>query len=136
MNWYEDDIKANDDYPTSKEGFSDATVEDPNYVDYTSECTEEKIDHNQDIIWNRGAGLWTVRFYIDVDNANKRTFRYTITGASKIYIPVTAHMGKLLRTYTSAVDVVPVNDDVQIFAAYSYERVVRMKLVMVMRLVR
>ena len=122
MNWYEDDIKANDDYPTSKEGFSDATVEDPNYVDYTSECTEEKIDHNQDIIWNRGAGLWTVRFYIDVDNANKRTFRYTITGVSKIDIPVTAHMGKLLRTYTSAVDVVPVDANVLIYAAQSYTK--------------
>ena len=122
MNWYEDTTPANDKYPTKVEGTADATVEDPNYVDYTFECTEEKIDHNQDIIWNRGAGLWTVRFYIDVDNANKRTFRYTITGASKIYIPVTAHMGKLLRTYTSAVDVVPVNDDVQIFAAYSYEK--------------
>ena len=122
MNWYEDTTPANDKYPTKVEGTADATVEDPNYVDYTFECTEEKIDHNQDIILNRGAGLWTVRFYIDVDNANKRTFRYTITGASKIYIPVTAHMGKLLRTYTSAVDVVPVNDDVQIFAAYSYEK--------------
>lgn len=122
MNWYEDTTPANDKYPTKVEGTSDATVEDPNYVDYTSVCTEKTIDHNKDIIWNRGAGLWTVRFYIDVDNANKRTFRYTITGASKIYIPVTAHMGKLLRTYTSAVDVVPVNDDVQIFAAYSYEK--------------
>ena len=97
-NWYEDDIKANDDYPTSKEGFSDATVADPNFVNYVSDCTAENIKHDQDIIWNRGAGLWTVRFYIDVDKANKRTFRYTITGASKIYIPVTAHMGKLLRT--------------------------------------
>lgn len=121
-NWYEDDIKANDDYPTSKEGFSDATVADPNFVNYVSDCTAETIKHDQDIIWNRGAGLWTVRFYIDVDKANKRTFRYTITGASKIYIPVTAHMGKLLRTYTSAVDVVPVNDDVQIFAAQSYTK--------------
>lgn len=121
-NWYEDDTKANEDYPTSKEGFSDATVADPNFVNYVSDCTAENIKHDQDIIWNRGAGLWTVRFYIDVDNADKRTFRYTITGASKIYIPVTAHMGKLLRTYTSAVDVVPVNDDVQIFAAYSYEK--------------
>ena len=117
-NWYEDDIKANGDYPTSKEGFSDATVADPNTVLYTSDCTEEKIEHNQDIIWNRGAGLWTVRFYINDD----KTFHYTITGAHKIYIPVIAHMGKLLRTYTSAVDVVPVNDDVQIFAAYSYEK--------------
>lgn len=122
MNWYEDTTPANDKYPTKVEGKSDATVEDPNYVDYTSECTEEKIDHNQDIIWNRGAGLWTVRFYIDVDNANKRTFRYTITGASKIYIPVTAHMGKLLRTYTSAVDVVPVDANVLIYAAQSYTK--------------
>lgn len=122
MNWYEDTTPANDKYPTKVGGTSDATVEDPNYVDYTSECTKEKIDHDQDIIWNRVAGLWTVRFYIDVDNANKRTFRYTITGASKIYIPVTAHMGKLLRTYTSAVDVVPVDKEVLIYAAQSYTK--------------
>lgn len=124
MNWFEDATPANDKYPkeTNVEGTSDATVEDPNYVDYTSECTEETIDHNQDIIWNRVAGLWTVRFYIDVDNANKRTFRYTINGASKIYIPVTAHMGKLLRTYTSAVDVVPVDANVLIYAAQSYTK--------------
>ena len=122
MNWYEDTTPANDKYPTKGKETSDATVEDPNYVDYTSECTEETIDHNQDIIWNRVAGLWTVRFYIDVDNANKRTFRYTITGASKIYIPVTAHMGKLLRTYTSAVDVVPVDKEVLIYAAQSYTK--------------
>lgn len=122
MNWYEDTTPANDKYPTKVGGTSDATVEDPNYVDYTSVCTETTIDHNKDIIWNRGAGLWTVRFYIDVDNANKRTFRYTITGASKIYIPVTAHMGKLLRTYTSAVDVVPVDANVLIYAAQSYTK--------------
>lgn len=124
MNWYEDTIPANVKYPDEIEvkGKSDATVEDPNYVDYTSVCTEKTIDHNQDIIWNRVAGLWTVRFYIDVDNANKRTFRYTITGASKIYIPVTAHMGMLLRTYTSAVDVVPVDANVLIYAAQSYQQ--------------
>lgn len=124
MNWYEDTTPANVKYPDGikVEGTSNATVEDPNYVDYTSECTEETIDHNQDIIWNRVAGLWTVRFYIDVDNANKRTFRYTINGASKIFIPVTAHMGKLLRTYTSAVDVVPVDANVLIYAAQSYTK--------------
>lgn len=118
QNWFEDDVEANDAYPTTKEGFSDATVADPNKVSYTYDCTETSINHNQDIIWNRGAGLWTVRFYINDD----KTFHYTITGASKIYIPVTAHMGKLLRTYTSAIDVVPVNDDVQIFAAQSYTK--------------
>lgn len=118
QNWFEDDVKANDAYPTTKAGFSDATVADPNKVSYTSDCTEATINHDQDIIWNRGAGLYTVRFYINDDE----TFHYTITGASKIYIPVTAHMGKLLRTYTSAIDVVPVNDDVQIFAAQSYTK--------------
>lgn len=117
-NWYEDDIKANDAYPTTKAGFSDATVADPNVVNYISDCTEATINHDHDIIWNRGAGLWTVRFYIN----DGKTFHYTITGAHKIYIPVTAHMGKLLRTYTSAVDVVPVNKDVQIFAAQSYTK--------------
>lgn len=117
-NWYEDEIKANDAYPTTKAGFSDATVADPNKVSYTYDCTETNINHDQDIIWNRGAGLYTVRFYINDD----KTFHYTITGAHKIYIPVTAHMGKLLRTYTSAVDVVPVNKDVQIFAAQSYTK--------------
>ena len=121
-NWYEDNTKANEDYPTSKEGFSDATVADPNFVNYVSDCTAETIKHDQDIIWNRGAGLWTVRFYIDVDKAGKGTFHYTITGAHKIYIPVIAHMGKLLRTYTSAVDVVPVDANVLIYAAQSYTK--------------
>ena len=123
QNWYEDETKANTQYPTTQEGYSDATVADPNYVNYTKDCTEETIEHANDILWNRGAGLWTVRFYIDKSQTgDNAVFYYTITGASKIYIPVTAHMGKLLRTYTSAVDVVPVNDDVQIFAAHSYTK--------------
>ena len=123
QNWYENEITANTQYPTSQEGYSDATVADPNYVSYTNNCTVETIEHANDIRWNRGAGLWTVRFYIDKSKTgDNAVFYYTITGASKIYIPVTAHMGKLLRTYTSAIDVVPVNDDVQIFAAYSYEK--------------
>ena len=122
QNWYEDGTPANVKYPIEKvDGTSEATVADPNVVNYTSNCTENTIVHDSDIKWNRGAGLWTVRFYI-IPGKDKKTFQYTITGASKIYIPVTAHMGKLLRTYTSAVDVVPVNDDVQIFAAYSYEK--------------
>ena len=123
QNWYEDQTKANIQYPTTQEGFSDATVADPNYVNYTKECTEGNIEHANDILWNRGAGLWTVRFYIDKSQTgDNAVFYYTITGASKIYIPVTAHMGKLLRTYTSAVDVVPVDKEVRIYAAQSYTR--------------
>ena len=123
QNWYEDQTKANIQYPTTQGGFSDATVADPNYVNYTKECTEGNIEHANDILWNRGAGLWTVRFYIDKSQTgDNAVFYYTITGASKIYIPVTAHMGKLLRTYTSAVDVVPVDANVLIYAAQSYQQ--------------
>ena len=123
QNWYEDGTPANVKYPDEKvEGTSEATVADPNVVNYTSECTENTIEHDKDIKWNRGAGLWTVRFYIIPGKDNKNTFQYTITGASKIYIPVTAHMGKLLRTYTSAIDVVPVDANVLIYAAQSYTK--------------
>lgn len=123
QNWYEDGTPANVKYPIEKvEGTSEATVADPNVVNYTSDCTENTIVHDSDIKWNRGAGLWTVRFYIIPSKDNKNTFQYTITGASKIYIPVTAHMGKLLRTYTSAVDVVPVDANVLIYAAQSYQK--------------
>lgn len=122
QNWYEDGTPANVKYPIEKvEGTSEATVADPNVVNYTSDCTENTIVHDSDIKWNRGAGLWTVRFYI-IPGKDKKTFQYTITGASKIYIPVTAHMGKLLRTYTSAVDVVPVDKEVLIYAAQSYTK--------------
>ena len=122
QNWYEDDTPANLKYPDEKvEGTSEATVADPNVVNYTSDCTENTIEHDKDIKWNRGAGLWTVRFYI-ILGKDKNTFQYTITGASKIYIPVTAHMGKLLRTYTSAIDVVPVDANVLIYAAQSYQK--------------
>lgn len=122
QNWYEDGTPANVKYPIEKvNGTSEATVADPNVVNYISDCTENKIVHDSDIKWNRGAGLWTVRFYI-IPGKDKKTFQYTITGASKIYIPVTAHMGKLLRTYTSAVDVVPVDANVLIYAAQSYTK--------------
>lgn len=122
QNWYEDGTPANVKYPDVKvEGTSEATVADPNVVNYTSDCTENTIVHDSDIKWNRGAGLWTVRFYI-IPGKDKKTFQYTITGASKIYIPVTAHMGKLLRTYTSAIDVVPVDKEVLVYAAQSYTK--------------
>ena len=123
QNWYEDGTPANVKYPIEKvDGTSEATVADPNVVNYILDCTENNIVHDSDIKWNRGAGLWTVRFYIIPGKDNNNTFQYTITGASKIYIPVPAHMGKLLRTYTSAVDVVPVDANVLIYAAQSYTK--------------
>lgn len=42
QNWYEDQTTANIQYPTTQEGFSDATVADPNYVNYTK-IVQKKI---------------------------------------------------------------------------------------------
>lgn len=108
-NWYEDETPASKDFNNPTQGTSAATVSDPNYVNYVKDATETSINHNEDIMWNRPAGLWTVRFYIDTDNNDTRSFRYTISGASKIIVPVVKHCGKLLRTYASAIDVVPLN---------------------------
>lgn len=44
QNWYEDGTPANVKYPDEKvEGTSEATVADPNVVNYTSDCTENTI---------------------------------------------------------------------------------------------
>lgn len=124
-NWYEDETKARVPFDDENAEGHAATIAEPNYANYTSSETEETITHddNTDIIWNRPAGLWTVRFYIDaVSNSDQAVFRYTITGAKKIDVPVVKHRQGLLRTYTSASDVVPVNKDVLIYAAQSYEK--------------
>lgn len=49
QNWYEDGTPANVKYPDEKvEGTSEATVADPNVVNYTSDCTENTIEHDKD----------------------------------------------------------------------------------------
>ena len=58
-----------------------ASPSDPNEVSYTQNGTDESKDENLNIIWNRPAGTWTVRFHIYTysQNGNDPSFRYFYT---------------------------------------------------------
>ena len=89
INWFENSnvdqtemaAKYNDD-GTYGIGHT-ASPSDPNEISYTQNGLTEGTDDNVNIIWNRPAGTWTVRFYIytysqDGNNPSHRYF-YTIS---------------------------------------------------------
>ena len=89
INWFENSnvdqsemaAKYNDD-GTYGVGHT-ASPSDPNEVSYTQNGTDENDkskDENLNIIWNRPAGTWTVRFHIYTYlNGNNPSFRYFYT---------------------------------------------------------
>lgn len=86
INWFENGTNPEDKaaiYPYDKTNpvGHKATRSDPNEVSYTQNGTTENTDDNVNIIWNRPAGTWTVRFYIYTysQNGNDPSFRYFYT---------------------------------------------------------
>lgn len=91
INWFENSnvvqsemaAKYNDD-GTFGIGHT-ASPSDPNEVSYTQDGlnkTDKSNEDNLDIIWNRPAGTWTVRFHIytySLDGSNTPSFRYFYT---------------------------------------------------------
>ena len=88
INWFENGTEAADkaasypygDVPVGHK----ASLSDPNEVSYTQNGLSEKDESNNDklnIIWNRPAGTWTVRFYIYTysQDGNTPSFRYFYT---------------------------------------------------------
>ena len=88
INWFENGTEAADkaasypygDVPVGHK----ASPSDPNEVSYTETGTTENDksnDVNLNILWNRPAGSWTVRFYIYTysQNGNDPSFRYFYT---------------------------------------------------------
>lgn len=88
INWFENGTEAADKaasypYEDVSEGHK-ASPSDPNEVSYTQNGLSEKDESNNDklnIIWNRPAGTWTVRFYIYTysQDGNTPSFRYFYT---------------------------------------------------------
>lgn len=74
----------------------------------------------KDILWNRPAGIWTIRFYPELDKDGKDISRYTISETKVIKMPFTYCVGKFIRTYSNNVAMVPVDDNVKVYEAYSY----------------
>ena len=80
-NFYETNTTARIPYDgTATSGTSAATEEDPNDVAYTTSGTTSYTESSYDILFNRPAGEWTVRFYLTYDKEQNKSFYYTITG--------------------------------------------------------
>lgn len=99
---------------------------DPNDVQYRKTAREgeegfESTTPNQkDILWNRPAGIWTIRFYPELDKNGNDISRYTISGTKVIKIPFNYCVGKFIRTYSNNVAMAPVDDNVKVYEAYKY----------------
>lgn len=91
-----------------------ATVAVPNEVSYTTTERAES-DKEYDIIFNRKAGRWTVKFYIETEsdqggNYFKYKFRYTINGYRSV-----------LRTYCMEGNRKPTDKNIKIYGAYAFD---------------
>ncbi len=101
---------------------------DPNDVQFRSMAREADTDfgseslYRKDILWNRPAGIWTIRFYPERDLAGNDISRYTISGTKVVKMPFTYRVDKFIRTYSNSVAMEPANDKVKVYAAYKYEK--------------
>ena len=99
---------------------------DPNDVQFRKTAREDEegfgstTPNKRDILWNRPAGIWTIRFYPELDKDGKDISRYTISGTKVIKMPFTRCVGKFIRTYSNNVAMAPVDDNVKVYEAYMY----------------
>lgn len=100
--------------------------DDPNDVQHRTTARENEKDfgsttpNKMDILWNRPAGNWRIKFYPEIDKDKKDASYYTISGTKVIKIPFTYRVGKFIRTYSNSVAMAPVNDNVKVYEAYKY----------------
>lgn len=101
---------------------------DANDVQYRTTAREDEegfgstTPNQKDILWNRPAGIWTIRFYPELDKNGNDISRYTISGTKVIKIPFTYCLGKFIRTYSNNVTMAPVDDNVKVYEAYRYKK--------------
>lgn len=102
MTWYEDGItddkKARVPYLGTGSGHS-CLPTDPNPVSYT--VSDNTANTGVNIIFNRPAGTWTVRFYIDINQQGQKSYRYTITGSPSRGFDFPVYGGRVLCSFSS-----------------------------------
>lgn len=102
--------------------------DDANDVQFRKTAREDEegfgstTPNKKDILWNRPAGIWTIRFYPELDKDGKDISRYTISETKVIKMPFTYCLGKFIRTYSNNVAMAPVNDNVKVYEAYRYKK--------------
>lgn len=135
QNWGETDGNI-----SSTKGFARATydaadddnhscmADDANDVQFRKTAREDEegfgstTPNQKDILWNRPAGIWTIRFYPELNKNGNDISRYTISGTKVIKIPFTYCLGKFIRTYSNNVAMAPVDDNVKVYEAYRYKK--------------
>lgn len=135
QNWGETEANI-----SSLKGFARATYDadaddnhscmagDANDVQYRTTAREDEegfgstTPNQKDILWNRPAGIWTIRFYPELDKKGNDISRYTISGTKVIKIPFTYCLGKFIRTYSNNEAMAPVDDNVKVYEAYRYKK--------------
>ena len=133
QNWGETDGNVTDNtgfarptYDAADDANHSCMADDPNDVQFRKTAREDEegfgstTPNQKDILWNRPAGIWTIRFYPELDEKGNDISRYTISGTKVIKIPFTRCVGKFIRTYSNNVAMVPVNDNVKVYEAYRY----------------
>lgn len=123
-NWHED--TTTDESKMAKSDNKNATghscePSDPNFLCYTTTGTTTATEAENNINWNRKAGIHVVKLYIITDGETP-VYKYTIETTENIGIPFTYRAGKFIRTYSNKVAMDVVSKNVKVYEAYSYEK--------------
>lgn len=103
-------------------------ADDPNDVQFRTKAREDEegfgstTPNQKDILWNRPEGIWTVRFYPELNKNGNDVSYYTISGTKVVKMPFTYRVGRFIRTYSNSVAMEPAKDNVKVYAAYKYEK--------------
>lgn len=134
INWGEESTKPEDQaripYKDNTKKGHEASMTDPNNLGRTEEGTEKNRNGSgtfADMIFNRPAGQWTIRFYIrsvstEGGNNLKKAYGYTITGSESNDVILTYCNGQFIRTYSNNKAMNPDNDNVKIYEVYRYDK--------------
>ncbi len=135
QNWGETDDNitnntgfARSAYDAADDGNHSCMADDPNDVQFRKTAREDEegfgstTPNKKDILWNRPAGIWTIRFYPELDKDGKDISRYTISETKVIKMPFRYCVGKFIRTYSNNVAMTPVDDNVKVYEAYRYKK--------------
>ena len=128
QNWGETDNNissnkgfARPTYDAADDGNHSCMADDPNDVQFRKTAREDEVTLGQnDILWNRPAGIWRIKFYPELDKNGNDVSYYTISGTKVVKMPFNYCVGKFIRTYSNSVAMEPAKDNVKVYAAYKY----------------
>ena len=113
-------------YDAADDGNHSCMAGDPNDVQYRTTAREDEegfestTPNKKDILWNRPAGIWRIKFYPEIDKQKKDASYYTISGTKVVKMPFNYCVGKFIRTYSNSVAMEPAKDNVKVYEAYKY----------------